>query len=933
MNPSRLFFRILPLFLLLLLAGPCLVVAQADDLETAEALEQKVENLYREGRYTEAIPIAKQVVDIREKALGPDHPDVASGLNNLATLYKSSGDYAKAEPLHQRSLSIREKAFGPDHPDVAQSLNNLAALCFSLGDYAKAEALYQSALANWEKVLGPDHPDVALGLNNLAMLHESLGDYAKAVALYQRALEIFEKTFGPNHSSLAIIINNIANLCDNKVDHAKTESLYQRSLAINEKAFGPDHPSVALSLNNLALLYQDIGDYAKAEPLYQRSLAIWEKALGPDHPDVATSLNNLATLYADSGDNSKAEQLCRRALSISEKALGPEHPDVAQSLNNLASLFTTRCDFLRAHDLLIASQLIDKKIIDAVIGFTSENKKLIFLFARSGELNAFLSHAGQYMAHVSEARKDAFNVWLGRKGVILEAQRRFQEAIYYSDDPQAKQVMQDLAGVRSQLSKLVFGGPGKEGPEAYKERIATLEKKKEALEVQLSRLSQGFATRQKITRADADAVAKALPAGSVLIDFARIEDFNFKARGQEEKWGPARYLVFVLAAGSAGQVELVNLGEAAAIEKAIEAFKRAMADPKAAGKASEAARRLYDLAFAPLKPAIGGAKQIFISPDGALSLIPFEVLQAPDGRYLIEDYTFNYLAAGRDVVGFGQEKKKTGPCLLMGDPAFDLEGKEKQTALTRLGLHAKADDPPLVAMRSRDMRGFAFAPLPGTRKEIQAIAKILGSGKAEVFTGTQALAEVLAARPSPRILHLATHGFFLEDQDIKAFADPMERGLTTVKALPVGKFDNPLRRSGLALAGANRSLQDQDNGASDGLLTAEKVLGLRLDGTELVVLSACQTGLGQIQTGEGVYGLRRAFVQAGTKGLVMSMWPVPDHETQELMTLFYRNLTDGRMNRGQALRAAALVQMAAVKQRHGTANPFYWGAFVYLGEP
>jgi CHAT domain-containing protein len=237
------------------------------------------------------------------------------------------------------------------------------------------------------------------------------------------------------------------------------------------------------------------------------------------------------------------------------------------------------------------------------------------------------------------------------------------------------------------------------------------------------------------------------------------------------------------------------------------------------------------------------------------------------------------------------------------------------------------------------MRGFRFSKLPGTREEAEAIYGLYGGNRAELYTGREALEEILRSRGAPEVLHLATHGFFLKDLDLAGLADDSpERGIQQVTMAPKKKgkrvkMENPLLRSGIALAGANTALETGDAGRSDGIVTAEKILGLRLRGTDMVVLSACDTGLGEVKAGEGVYGLRRAFTQAGTRGLVMSMWSVPDRETRELMVEFYRNIQSGKMNRCQSLRRAALREMKVVKERYGHANPLYWGAFVFLGEP
>ena len=250
---------------------------------------------------------------IHEKALGPDHPDVATSLNNLAVLYQAQGRYGDAEPLYKRALAIREKALGPDHPDVAQSLNNLAELYKDQGRYADAEPLFKRALAIHEKALGPDHPDVAVSLNNLAVLYEAQGRYDEAEPLYKRSLAIYEKALGPDHPDVAQPLSNLAALYEVEGRYGDAEPLYKRTLAIREKALGPDHPDVAQSLNGLATLYEDQGRYADAEPLYKRSLAIWDKAFGPDHTNVGSALNNLAVLYFVQSDWTRAADYWRRS--------------------------------------------------------------------------------------------------------------------------------------------------------------------------------------------------------------------------------------------------------------------------------------------------------------------------------------------------------------------------------------------------------------------------------------------------------------------------------------------------------------------------------------------------------------------------------------------------------------------------------------------
>ena len=930
------------------------------------------------GEYAKAEPLYQRSLAIYEKALGPDHPKVAMSLDNLAVLYSHLGEYTKAEPLYAGSLAIRMKALGPYHSDVATSLNNLAALYFNLGEYAKAELLYQRSLANFEKSLGPVHPvvaqlltnladlyrllgeyakaepllqrsltismkafgpehlDVARNLGQIGQLYTSLGEYAKAELLFQQSLATFEKALGPEHPDVATALNDLAVLYQSLGDYTKAEPLLQRSLAIYEKAFGPEHPNVATTLDNLALVYDFLGEYAKAEPLLQRSLTISMKAFGPEHPNVATSMAHLAFLYNLSGEYAKVEPLYQRSLAIYEKAFGPEHPNVATILDNLALFYAQRGEFNLAHRFNMQTQEIDGKLIDQVMGFTSEDRKLKFLATKKLNLHGTLSLVSRHLIENSMARKDALNIWLRRKGIILEVQKRFQEALVFSDKPTVKETFQELSRVRSSLSRLTFAGPGNEGPETYKKKADNLKIEKDKLEAKLSRINQAFALQQKIAKADCEKVATALPLNSVLIEFARVEMFDFKAKGKEPRWKPAHYLVFLLHSGKKDRVDLVDLGDADKIDKAVFRFKKEISNLSAlkSAKIIQSSKMIYNFVFEPLRKELGDVKKIFLSPDGNLNLIPFELFQGPDGKYLIEDYTFNYLAAGRDILGFGQIKAQRQKTLLVGDPDFDMGTDEKGSILRKLGL-VKVKQKGIVK-RSSSMGKFNFTRLPGTKQEVMAIYNLLGKEKAQLYTGKKAIEEVLSQDHAPRILHLATHGFFLNDQDLSELMDDnMFRGISILPKPGSNriKIENPLLRSGIALAGANNALKSNDSDNNTGIVTAEKILGLRLRGTEMVVLSACDTGIGEVKAGEGVFGLRRAFTQAGAKSLVMSMWSVPDKETKELMVEFYSNILSGKMNRCQALRRAALKEMKIVKKRCGHANPFYWGAFVFMGEP
>jgi CHAT domain-containing protein/Tfp pilus assembly protein PilF len=887
---------------------------------TASALHNLAYHYYTIRAYDKAEPLYKRTLAIKEKILGQEHPDVAQFLNYLALLYKTMGDYSKAEPLYKRSLAIREKMLGLEHPDTAISLNDLAELYMTMGSYDKAEPLYKRSLAIREKVLGPEHPDTAGVLNNVASLYEKMAAYDKAEPLYKRSLAILEKVLGPEHPDTATSLGHLAVLYQQMGYYDKAEPLYKRSLAIKEKVLGPEHPETARALLGLASLYNNMANYDKAEPLYKRSLAILERVLGPEHPDTATSLGHLGSLYYNIGSYDKAEPLYKRALTIYEKILRPEHPDTANSLNNLAGLYVAMGRIGVALAMMERAQRIDRKQIEQILGFASEAQQTQFLATRESNLFLYLSLMNQRFPNYSKAIVHAFDVFLVRKGILLESQKRIQDALAGEDNAKAREIFADLTRVRQELARLVLGGSGKEGLQAYQKRITELTNQKETLEGQLSRLSQAFAQQKKTRIATTATVASALPKGSVLVEMARIQDYYFVTR----KWGMYRYIAFVLPAGKGDDVLVVDLGSAYYIDQKVTDFKKSLGNSKTSPDVlAKQSKDLYKIIFAPLTSALGESRQIFLSPDGSLNLIPFEVLQDDQGRYLIETHTFSYVSAGRDIAGYGMVKEKGQKAILMGDPDFDLAaGKKSPDKNIKLAL-------------SRSMKGINFSRLPGTKKEVEAIATILGSAASNTYTGKAATESVLTQSKSPRILHLATHGFFLSDQDWSSMMDEKSRGIKIVgkdKAVAQKqvRIENPFLRAGLALAGANNSLAQ--DGATEGILTAEKILGLNLRGTDMVVLSACETGMGDVKNGEGVYGLRRAFTQAGAKSLVMSMWEVPDVETKELMVIFYKNLQSGKMNRAEALRQAALKQRQTVKARYGSDNPYYWAAFVFLGE-
>ncbi|MEQ8667928.1 MAG: CHAT domain-containing protein, partial [Pirellulales bacterium] len=436
------------------------------------------------------------------------------------------------------------------------------------------------------------------------------------------------------------------------------------------------------------------------------------------------------------------------------------------------------------------------------------------------------------------------------------------------------------------------------------------------------------------------------------IEFIRFDPFDFKATGDEPRLQPARYLAFVLGADTKESPRMIDLGEAEPIERAvaelrehIEAVTRRLRFFNEEGLEEiyrELAGELSGLVFAPLRDALGDARMIYLSPDGELNRIAFEALTAADGSYLIDHYEFAYASSSRDLLR-ASDKPATGT-IVFASPDYDLNDQPAVPGENLLADVTRGAPDYWQGDLSRDTRGLSWDRLPATEGEASRVVEMFAMhdvyGPAHSFLGSDALEGLLKRMQAPRILHLATHGFYLADQQREHPEQSfLDRGLgasTTAADLGrLGKLENPLLRSGIVLAGANRLGEaggETTETTDDGWVTAEEIGLLNLQGTELVVLSACETGLGDVRTGEGVAGLRRAFLQAGARTLVTSLYKVPDEATQALMIDFYSRLAAGE-SKLAALRGAQQATIAQRRKENGAAHPFFWASFVLVGDP
>jgi CHAT domain-containing protein/tetratricopeptide (TPR) repeat protein len=882
---------------------------------------------WAQGEYGRAEALSQRAIGIYEAALGKGAPLLAGPLNNLANIYSAQALFLRAEPLYQRALAIWEESLGKNHPQVALALTNLASLYTEQGLYSQAEPLFQRGLAIREAALGENHPDLAYSLGNLATLYQEQGLQSRAEPLLRRALAIEEAALGKNHPQITIALTNLGSGYQAQGLYSRAEPLYQRALAIREAALGKNHPDVAYVLNNLASLYKSQGHYDRAEPLLQRAVAVSETGLGRDHSLVASSLNNLASFYALQGKYGRAEPLLQRARTTFEKVLGEDHPSVADSLNDLAQLHMARHQLSSAIPLLTRAFAISEQRLRREALDFSEMRLASFLQMLRAHEERLYALARAHPADTGTSRL-ALTAALLLKGRSLAEMADTSRTIYRSLGAEDREVFERLRGLRTQLAMLSLGGPGPMSPAEYQRSLKQLAAQGDTLEADLARRS---APLRMLTTLPApgeivDRTAAALPRNGALIEFIAYTDRPLGSKpGKPGSKPPSqpRYLALVLL--PEGRIRALDLGPAAPIDQAASRLRDALANRDAAFQVP--AEELYRLAFRPLRPLLGGTRQLFLSPDGQLSLVPFAVLH--DGRgFLMDSFDFTYLTSGRDLLPRPQVTTPPGSVVVFADPDFNGTAQVPPASSgeavgpVRRSTHLEQFFSTLRA----DVEERAWVPLPGTRQEAEAIQQLMP--QAQLFLGAAATKEQLLRLPTPGVLHLASHGFFLEDAPA---APEGSRAVGHFGALGDGQSPrppDPLLRSGLMLAGAGapRSPSPEEAKARPGnsMVTALELSGLDLWGTQLVVLSACDTGRGDIKLGQGVYGLRRALVVAGAETVVTSLWKVNDGTTHELMEAYYRNLLAGRG------RAGALHE-AMRSLREARPHPHYWAPFIVLG--
>jgi hypothetical protein len=860
-------------------------------------LLQNAHTAHQRGNYAEAEGINRTLLEIRRKWLGEGHPGTALSYNDLAADLYSQGKYAEAEPLCRQALAIRLKALGEGHPDTAGSYNNLALTLYSQGKYAEAEPLCRQALAIRLKALGEGHPGTAASYNNLAANLNAQGKYAEVEPLFRQALAIYLKAQGEGHRDTAGSYNNLANNLYSQGKYAEAEPLYRQALAIWLKALGEGHPDTTGSYNGLAVDLDAQGRYAEAEPLFRQALAIRLKALGEGHPDTAQSYNGLAGNLDAQGKYAEAEPLYRNALAIRLEAQGEGHPDTARGYNNLAANLDEQGKLAEA----VANWATAATILKRTRGAQGASG-----LERSLNPGRALPALALALARQGQPR-DAWIRWESdlARGLLDDLSARQLRPL----NPDQRRREADLTGRLQRLDELTTRLIAKAHRTQDEDRqLDALRRQQNELRGQWVEFQNALAGEYQTYAGKSstlEEVQKALPPDAALVGWL---DVNRRHWACLVRRGGAPIWVATPGSGPEGLCTPHDHRRDRECQIALATNRPGWRD-----LATAVARQR----LGPLVPHLAGVRHLIVLPSRGLAAVPVEALVAalpeiaPRPVPTLPDHGIAILAVERnrtadlfglkagDVLLEYNGKALHSPSDLAVVPAGDRavrvpikfwragEVRSLEIAAGPLDIKSNPNRPAAQVVLSQraatevlhpGARGEALAPLPGTRREVQAVAALFPGGQVTTLLGPDATESNLqqlarsGALRTYRFLHLATHG--------KANPDVALSSAVFLAAEPDG-----------AAASVDPAALES---APDGRITAEQIVRTWDLDADLVVLSACESGLGRYAEGEGYLGFAQALFVKGARSLVLSQWKVDDRATALLMTRFYQNLLGRR---------------------------------------
>jgi CHAT domain-containing protein len=841
------------------------------DAERARFNREMGEVLYGSQKYAAAERKFALARETYERAGLQKDVGYLKTLSSQGILYATMGRYTQAETFTSSALALRMQTFGNHDVGVAASLNNYGVLRYNLAQFNEAEQDLNSSLAILTgKGMQKEMP-YAILLNNKAMLFQAVGRYDDSEQLLKQAIAVAEKLESSKSRNHLKFLSNLALLYTAMKKYPEAEAIYNGM----EKRLGKSNPDYASMLNNQAALYMLMQKEDNVEDLLKRAAEIYKSSFGENNPAYAKVISDLGNFYRYKNRLSDAGPLLEKALSIREQTLGANHPHYVQSREDLAILLWKRHAW---DDAVIHYKAAMQKSLDFVANYfppMSEAEKTKYWDVLSPRFQRFHNFAIEASKTHPEVVADMFDYQIATKALLLNSTNKVKEAILGSGDKALVRDYKTWLDQKETLARLY--AYTKEDLNLQHINLDSLERATNNTEKSLSARSVDFVSGYAAKKISGHDVKGLLAPGEAVVEIVRVQTYeNALTAG-------VRYVALVLTKEQADP-KMIVLENGQQLETRYLKYYRNAIHQRLTDEYS------YAQFWAPVESFLTGKKVIYVSPDGIYNQVNLNTLRKPGGEFIINRYEVVVVGNSKDLVVRKAHIAKAGKrnALLVGFPDY---GKGE------------------------------LAPLPATRVEVESIDKILKASGYQVTSylqGNATEAHVKAVK-APTLMHIATHGYFLQD---------VERTGTAFGVNLENANENPLLRSGLMLANAAATVSGQrmPNLVSNdnGVLTAYEAMNLNLEGTELVVLSACETGLGDIRSGEGVYGLQRAFQVAGADALIMSMWKVDDAATQLLMTNFYSSWIK-LGNKQKAFREAQLQLMAKYKE------PYYWGAFVMMG--
>ncbi len=892
----------------------------------------------QDGGITEALEYLARAARIQDSTLPADHPDVAERLN-MEGAVQQRRNFTKAQRLCARALAMRQRVLRPGHPLIANSHRSLGILLEIIGDYSGARQHLERSLAIFVENLGPDHLMVASSLMSLAGYFSRIGDLEESRRLYESALEIQQASQDREHRSTLHTQIMLANVLYDLGKHDEARLHFEHALAVAEQESYQPKTDLCYFLCCYGDFLRKTGRFEEAAAVIGRATEIARANYGEDHLQTLFPLHIMARLHCSTGNYAEARDLLNRISDLHQQAEDHDHVLMLETLNDLGRAQAALGENDRALETALQAEQFSREHL--LLTSRTLEAQLALRYAASGTDGLHLATA--IAARCARQRlpglERAFDAVIHWRALVLDELVARNRAARDSADPEMEALLTELRLACEELSGLTVCGGQDSAGEPTSNDLRQARERKASAERKLAEASAAFRKEQESLKLGLVEVREALPEDSALVAYFRYEDSICVDPGEAPL---PSYLAFVISSDS-DDVHAVPLGTNEEIDGLVDRWRNALRGIlpiRLPGQPNEGDHRTAGLALRqkiwdPLTAHLAKAKRIFIVPDASLHLVSFAALPDDDGGYLLEQGPpIHYLTAERDLCPSRHDSREGSGILVFGAPDFG--DAPPDTAVPDNGSDSPADSGFL------DVRyaSLGFSPLPQSVQEAEEVASLWpdrGSEAVACLTGALATEAAFKTQaPGCRMIHLATHGYFFDPRPFAAGGGKGE-GTRAVTGLPETRVSvsspgaNPLLRAGLALANAN-TRGASATGDEDGILTAEEIAALDLTGVQLAVLSACGTGLGTVQAGEGVFGLRRAFRLAGVNTVVMSLWPVDDEATRFWMEAFYRSRLYGNRDMAQAVREASLSLLENRREKGLSDHPFHWAAFVAAGD-